>query len=63
MSNNPSETSLELAEEVRESAPNFGIVEWEKGGPFSIHLAECFDIAYNMGMAFERAKTILDKKK
>lgn len=57
----PSEAGREMAEEVRQSAPDFGVPKWLRNSDFSTHLAECFDVSYGMGQAFERAKAVLDK--
>ena len=56
----PSQSSREIAEEIRQSAKDFGFRQWVKDCDFAIHLAECLDVSYNMGRAYERGAAILD---
>lgn len=57
----PSETGREMAEEVRQSAPDFGVSKWPRDSDFSIHLAECFDVMYGMGRAALRDVALAEK--
>ena len=62
MSETPTVSSKKIAEQIRQSCTEFGMPRWMEHSDFAIHLAECLDVSYNMGRAYERGLRILDEE-